>query len=108
MCKSVFDFWVGLFVLVGIIVLLFLVFKVGNMSLFLFVKIYQVKVVFDNIGGLKVWALVKSLGVVVGCVLQIFFDDKSYQVIVVFDMDQCYQFLKDSLVKVLILGLLGE
>lgn len=56
MRKSVLDFWVGLFVLVGIIALLFLALKAGNMSSFSFAKTYQVKAAFDNIGGLKVRA----------------------------------------------------
>ncbi|SUE24041.1 Probable phospholipid ABC transporter-binding protein mlaD [Ralstonia pickettii] len=92
--KSVLDFWVGLFVLVGIIALLFLALKAGNMSSFSFAKTYQVKAAFDNIGGLKVRAPVKSSGVVVGRVSQILFDDKSYQAIAVLDMDQRYQFPK--------------
>lgn len=108
MRKSVLDFWVGLFVLVGIIALLFLALKAGNMSSFSFAKTYQVKAAFDNIGGLKVRAPVKSSGVVVGRVSQILFDDKSYQAIAVLDMDQRYQFPKDSSAKVLTSGLLGE
>ncbi|CAJ0881979.1 Intermembrane phospholipid transport system binding protein MlaD [Ralstonia sp. LMG 32965] len=108
MRKSVLDFWVGLFVLVGIIALLFLALKAGNMSSFSFAKTYQVKAAFDNIGGLKVRAPVKSSGVVVGRVSQILFDDKSYQAIAVLEMDQRYQFPKDSSAKILTSGLLGE
>lgn len=92
MRKSLLDFWVGLFVLVGLIALLFLALKAGNMSAFSFAKTYQVRAAFDNIGGLKVRAPVKSAGVVVGRVSQILFDDKSYQATVVLDMDQRYQF----------------
>ncbi|KAA8274056.1 outer membrane lipid asymmetry maintenance protein MlaD [Salmonella enterica subsp. enterica serovar Lubbock] len=94
--------------MVGIIALLFLALKAGNMSSFSFAKTYQVKAAFDNIGGLKVRAPVKSSGVVVGRVSQILFDDKSYQAIAVLDMDQRYQFPKDSSAKVLTSGLLGE
>jgi len=108
MRKSLLDFWVGLFVLVGIVALLFLALKAGNMSAFSFAKTYQVKAAFDNIGGLKVRAPVKSAGVVVGRVSQVLFDDKSYQATVVLDMDQRYQFPKDSSAKILTSGLLGE
>lgn len=108
MRKSLLDFWVGLFVLVGIVALLFLALKAGNMSAFSFAKTYQVKAAFDNIGGLKVRAPVKSAGVVVGRVSQILFDDKTYQASVVLDMDQRYQFPKDSSAKILTSGLLGE
>ncbi|GCB05496.1 outer membrane lipid asymmetry maintenance protein MlaD [Ralstonia sp. SET104] len=108
MRKSLLDFWVGLFVLVGIVALLFLALKAGNMSAFSFARSYQVKASFDNIGGLKVRAPVKSAGVVVGRVSQILFDDKSYQAVAVLDMDQRYHFPKDSSAKILTSGLLGE
>jgi phospholipid/cholesterol/gamma-HCH transport system substrate-binding protein len=63
---------------------------------------------FDNIGGLKVRAPVKSAGVVVGRVTSIAFDDKSYQATVVVAMDQRYKFPTDSSAKILTSGLLGE
>ena len=88
MKKTTLDYWVGVFVVLGFAALLFLALKAGNMSSFSFAKTYQVKAAFDNIGGLKVRAPVKSSGVVVGRVSQILFDDKSYQAIAVLDMDQ--------------------
>lgn len=66
------------------------------------------KTVFDNVGGLRVRAPVKSSGVVIGCVSQILFDDRSYQAIAVFDMDQHYQLPRDSSAKVLTSGLFGK
>src|SRR3546814_7119051 len=59
------DFWVGLFVLLGAIALVFLALRAGNMSSFSFAPTYQVQAHFDNMGGLKVRAPVKSSGVVV-------------------------------------------
>jgi hypothetical protein len=59
--------------------LLFLALKAGNMSTLSFSKTYTVTGKFDNIGGLKPQAPVKSAGVVVGRVGDIKFDDKSYQ-----------------------------
>lgn len=90
MKKIVFDFWVGLFVVVGFFVVLFLVLKVGNMSLLLFQLIYLVRMKFDNIGGLKLCVVVKSVGVVVGCVKLIGFDMNMYQVFVMIDVDGQY------------------
>ena len=105
--KSV-DVWVGMFVLLGLAALLFLALKAGNMSTLSFSKTYAVTGKFDNIGGLKPQAPVKSAGVVVGRVGDIRFDDKTYQAMVTLDMDAGHKFPKDSSLKILTAGLLGE
>ncbi|MFL6659156.1 MAG: outer membrane lipid asymmetry maintenance protein MlaD [Massilia sp.] len=105
--KSV-DVWVGLFVLLGLAALLFLALKAGNMSTLSFGKTYSITGKFDNIGGLKPQAPVKSAGVVVGRVAAIKFDDKSYQALVTLDLETGYHFPKDSSLKILTAGLLGE
>jgi len=102
------DFWVGLFVLLGALALLFLALKVGNMSSLSFNKSYSVISKFDNIGGLKPRAAVKSAGVVVGRVGDIKFDDTSFQAVVTLQLDERYKFPKDSSAKILTAGLLGE
>ena len=106
--KSRTDLWVGLFVLAGMGALLFLSLKVGNMASFSLASTYEVQARFDNIGGLKVRAPVKSAGVVVGRVKGIRFDDKTYQALVLIDMEKNYQFPKDTSAKILTSGLLGE
>jgi len=108
MKKTVLDFWVGLFVLLGLIAALFLALKVGNMSSLSFQATYPVKLKFDNIGGLKVRAPVKSAGVVVGRVTSIGFDTNTYQALVTIDIDKQYPFPKDTSAKILTSGLLGE
>jgi phospholipid/cholesterol/gamma-HCH transport system substrate-binding protein len=105
--KSI-DVWVGLFVLLGLAALLFLALKAGNMSTLSFSKTYAVMGKFDNIGGLKPQAPVKSAGVVVGRVGAIRFDDKTFQAIVKLDLEGGYKFPKDSSLKILTAGLLGE
>ncbi|SDY04549.1 phospholipid/cholesterol/gamma-HCH transport system substrate-binding protein [Collimonas sp. OK242] len=102
------DVWVGLFVLVGILALGFLALKAGNLSSSTFNKTYPVVTKFDNIGGLKVRASVRSAGVVVGRVAAINFDDKNFQAVVTLNLDQRYQFPEDSSAKILTAGLLGE
>ena len=77
MKKQTLDIWVGLFVALGILALLFLALKAGNMSSFTFQPTYEVSARFDNIGGLKPRAPVKSAGVVVGRVKEIRFDDQN-------------------------------
>ncbi|KQV51557.1 outer membrane lipid asymmetry maintenance protein MlaD [Massilia sp. Root335] len=105
--KSI-DVWVGLFVLLGALALLFLALKAGNMSTISFSKTYAITGRFDNIGGLKPQSPVKSAGVVVGRVGAIAFDDKTFQALVRLDLNPAYKFPKDSSLKILTSGLLGE
>jgi len=102
------DVWVGLFVLLGIVALVFLALRAGNMSSFSFGSTYAVSGKFENIGGLKVRAPIKSAGVVVGRVGSIRFDDKTYQAIVTFNIESQFAFPKDTSAKILTSGLLGE
>ncbi len=102
------DIWVGLFVLLGAASLMFLALKAGNMSSLSFGQTYSVITKFDNIGGLKPQAPVKSAGVVVGRVGEIKFDDKSFQATVTLNLESRYKFPKDSSAKILTSGLLGE
>lgn len=108
MHRKTIDVWVGLFVLLGLASLLFLAFQAGNMRSVTFGQTYSITGRFDNIGGLKPQAPVKSAGVVVGRVGNISFDDKSFQASVRLDMDSGYKFPKDSSLKILTAGLLGE
>jgi len=108
MHRKSFDVWVGLFVLLGALSLLFLALKAGNMSTISFSKTYSITGRFDNIGGLKPQSAVKSAGVVVGRVGAISFDDKTFQAMVRLDLDPNYKFPKDSSLKILTSGLLGE
>jgi phospholipid/cholesterol/gamma-HCH transport system substrate-binding protein len=102
------DVWVGLFVLVGAAAVLFLALKAGNLLSLNFDETYEVAARFDNIGGLKPRAAVKSAGVVVGRVESIGFDDKTYQARVVLQLEKKFSFPKDSSAKILTSGLLGE
>jgi len=102
------DLWVGIFAVIGIGAMLFLSLKVANLTSFSAADAYQVKAKFDNIGGLKVRAAVKSAGVVVGRVGDIHFDNDSFEAVVTFSIDGRYQFPKDTSAKILTAGLLGE
>ncbi|MDB5750519.1 MAG: mlaD [Ramlibacter sp.] len=102
------DVWVGLFVLIGAAALVFLALQSANLLSLSFGTSYPVSARFDNIGGLKPKAAVKSAGVVVGRVEAITFDDKTFQARVHLNMDSRYQFPKDSSLKILTSGLLGE
>ena len=108
MQRSKNDVWVGLFVVLGAVALLFLALKSANLLSLSFEKTYTVTARFDNIGGLKPQAAVRSAGVVVGRVASISFDDESFQANVEMAMDERFKFPKDSSVKILTSGLLGE
>lgn len=102
------DVWVGLFVLLGAIAMMFLALKVGNLGTMNIGAGYTLVARFDNIGGLKPRAPVKSAGVVVGRVESIGFDDKTFQASVVLRMNADVHFPKDTSAKILTSGLLGE
>ncbi|MBL8336927.1 MAG: outer membrane lipid asymmetry maintenance protein MlaD [Rhodoferax sp.] len=108
MQKSKNDVWVGLFVLVGFAAILFLALQAANLLNLNFQKTYRVEAKFDNVGGLKPKAAVRSAGVLVGRVESITFDDKSFQARVSIAMETRYGFPKDSSLKILTSGLLGE
>ncbi|MDP4622729.1 MAG: outer membrane lipid asymmetry maintenance protein MlaD [Hydrogenophaga sp.] len=108
MQRSKNDVWVGLFVVLGAVALLFLALKSANLLSLSFEKTYTVTARFDNIGGLKPQAAVRSAGVVVGRVASIRFDDETFQATVEMAMEERFKFPKDSSVKILTAGLLGE
>lgn len=108
MGRTTLDLWVGVFVAAGLAALLVLAFKVGNMRSINLSDAYTVTADFDNIGGLKPRAAVKSAGVVVGRVSEIAFDDKTYEAKVTLSLDKRYTFPKDTIAAILTSGLLGE
>jgi phospholipid/cholesterol/gamma-HCH transport system substrate-binding protein len=108
MQRSKIDVWVGLFVLLGAAAILFLALKAGNLLTLSFDPTYVVTARFDNIGGLKPKAAVKSAGVVIGRVQGIKFDDKTFQASVEIALNKGVSFPKDSSAKILTAGLLGE
>ena len=108
MQRSKNDVWVGIFVLIGAAALLFLALQAANLLNLSFQSTYRITAKFDNVGGLKPKGAVRSGGVVVGRVESLVFDDKSFQARVTLAMESRYAFPKDSSLKILTSGLLGE
>ena len=108
MQRATLDLWVGIFVVAGLGALLFLALKVGNMSGFDSGNTYTVKAEFENVGGLKPRAPIKSAGVVVGRVSGITFDNQSYEAVVSMNLDKRYSFPRDTSAAIMTSGLLGE
>lgn len=94
--------------LIGAVAILFLALQAANLLSLSFQKTYQVQAKFDNVGGVKPKAAVRSAGVVVGRVESIVFDDQSFQAVVTLALEDRYVFPKDSSLKILTSGLLGE
>ena len=108
MSRTTLDLWVGFFVALGCAALIFLAMKVGNFSGLNSAPTYFVEAPFDNIGGLKVRAPVKSAGVVVGRVAGIRFDAQRYRAVVRLELERQYPFPRDTIATILTSGLLGE
>jgi len=108
MNRSTIDLWVGVFVVAGIAALIFLALRVGNLASFSTGQTYKVEAKFGNIGGLKVRAPVKSAGVVVGRIVDVRFDNESFEAVVAMEIEQAYQFPRDTTAKILTSGILGE
>lgn len=106
--RSTIDLWVGIFVVGGIAALMALAMKVGNLTSDNIGNTYTVSAYFENIGGLKARAPVKSAGVVVGRVSEINFDDEKKEALVTMKVDGKYHFDKDTNASILTSGLLGE
>jgi len=108
MGKKSIETLVGLFVLLGIAGLVFLALKAANLGSFSSGDTYTLLAKFDNIGGLKVRAPVRSAGVKVGRVSSITLDPKTYQGVVRLEVERDVQFPADSSARILTSGLLGD
>ncbi|MBC7756505.1 MAG: outer membrane lipid asymmetry maintenance protein MlaD [Bdellovibrio sp.] len=106
--RSTIDLWVGIFVALGVAALLGLAMKVGNLTTSNIGATYTVTANFENIGGLKPRAPVKSAGVVVGRVSEIKFDATTFEAVVSLSVDKRYVFPKDTFASIFTAGLLGE
>ena len=103
------EIFVGLFVVLGAMALLFLALKAANLASFTGGgNTYTVQARFDNIGGLKSRAPVRSAGVNVGRITGITLDRVTFQGLVTMDLNTDVVFPKDTSAKILTSGLLGD
>lgn len=106
--RTTMDLWVGIFAAAGFAAIMGLAMKVGNLTSVDVGETYTVTASFENIGGLKPRAPVKSAGVVVGRVANIKFDTTLYVAQVSLELDKRYPFPKDTFANIYTAGLLGE
>ncbi|MDW7748979.1 outer membrane lipid asymmetry maintenance protein MlaD [Halomonas sp.] len=104
------ELGVGLFMLAGILGLVFLGLRVSGLSLALPSETFRLEANFANIGGLKPRARVTMAGVTVGRVEAIELDTDWYDARVVMELDGSLegQIPEDSTAAILTAGLLGE
>ena len=108
MGKKSIEILVGFFVLLGMAGLVFLAMKAANLGNVGGGDTYTLTAQFDNIGGLKVRAPVRTAGVTVGRVTRIALDGKSFKGVVTMEVERSFQFPKDTAAKILTAGLLGD
>ena len=108
MKRTTIDLWVGIFVALGAAALVFLSFQVATQNTYSRGSTYTLNARFDDLGGLKVQAPVKSAGVLVGRVTGIRFDNTTFEAEVNLAIDKRYTFPADTSAKILTSGLLGD
>ncbi|MGD8908819.1 MAG: outer membrane lipid asymmetry maintenance protein MlaD [Chromatiales bacterium] len=103
------EITVGAFMAAGLVALFFLAMQVSNLASITGGDGYEVTARFDNIGGLKVRSPVSMAGVRVGRVVDISYDQESYEALVTLQIDSTYdQIPQDTIAKIYTSGLLGE
>lgn len=102
------EIMVGVFVALGFAALFMLAMKVSNISSLNNEDGYQVKVHFENVGGLKVRSPVTVAGVRVGRVERIEFDEKLLEARVTLKIKRDVRLPSDSSAGIFTAGLLGE
>jgi len=108
MKRAAIDLWVGIFVAIGLASITFLSLKVANLTGSTKGNTYTIYAEFDNIGGLKVKAPVKSSGVLVGRISNIELNTETYRARVTLEIGSEYEFSRDTSAEILTAGLLGE
>jgi len=105
---SLLDLWVGLFIVLGAAAIVFLSLRVASQTTLRANATYLVTAGFENVGGLKVRAPVRSAGVTVGRVSGIHLDPTEFKAVVEIAIDEQFAFSTDTSASILTSGLLGE
>jgi phospholipid/cholesterol/gamma-HCH transport system substrate-binding protein len=109
MNKKSIEVFVGLFVALGAVALLFLALKAANLGSFAGGgDTYSLTAKFENIGGLKARAPIRAAGVTVGRITGISLDAVTYQGVVSMEVNKGVEFPRDTSAKILTAGLLGD
>ena len=108
MNNKLLQFWVGVFILAGLVGLLWLGMRVSGLTLAENGGYYPASASFDNIGGLRVRAAVRMSGVTIGRVVSIRLNHDTFRADVMMKLTKENQAIPiDSTVNILTEGLLG-
>lgn len=100
---------VGLFMLAGMVALLFLALQVSGLSLDSQKNSYRVYALFDDLGGLAVRGKVSMAGVTIGRVSDVTLDKESYSALVEMEIyAEVDNLTLDSVASIQTSGLLGD
>jgi len=103
------DISTGLFVLLGLVSIAFLVTQITSKEVGFHSDTYRLKAYFDNIGGLKPGAPVTMAGVTIGRVERIRYDIGQFKAVVTLRIeDEFNKIPNDSDASILTSGLLGN
>jgi phospholipid/cholesterol/gamma-HCH transport system substrate-binding protein len=106
--RRLIDFWVGIFVALGIAATAFISLNVANLTTSTSGPTYELIAEFENIGNLKVKAPVKNSGVIIGRVKEIYLDTNKQMAAAKLEIEHSYQFSIDASASIFTSGLLGE
>ncbi len=107
--QNMIELSVGVFIAAGIAALAMLAIQVSNMSSFSDSEGYEVVAKFENIGGLKVRSPVSMAGVRLGRVIDVSFDQESFEAVVRMRVNNKYNQLPiDTSASIFTAGVLGE
>lgn len=109
MRTKILEFVVGLFMMAGLVALVFLALKVSGLALTSHHQYYTVTAEFDNVGDLKVRAPVMVSGVVVGRVSHVQLDNNNFRAVVTLQINKQMNALPiDTSAAILTQGILGS
>lgn len=110
MKQRLFEFWVGIFMLLALLAFIFMAFKVSGLTgANPFVKTtYDVSANFTDIGGLKVRSAVRIAGVQIGTVEGLTLNPETYQADVTMAINKNVKIPADSSASVTASGILGD
>lgn len=106
--QKVTEIGVGVFMILGILALVFLAFKVSGLTSYSYAKSFEIKADFQNIGDLKVRAPITIAGVRVGEITSITLDPETYQAVVHMRIEHDEKIPIDSTANIYTAGLIGS
>ncbi|WP_144391902.1 outer membrane lipid asymmetry maintenance protein MlaD [Pleionea sediminis] len=108
MSKFKLEFFVGLFVISGLIAVSYMAIKMGDIGLLEEQDHYELSGRFTNVSGLKEGAAVEMAGVKVGRVVAIEFDKERFEAIVTMEIPNGIQLTTDSVASIRTSGIIGD